>query len=219
MKLGKGLLAGVLCAFATTATITATAETAQTSKQTTTTTTTERTTFSGPVVRYEPGRTIVIRQNGRETTYSLGSDLVVPSSVAVGRTVTLYTNGEPGSFVVTRITQGDVTTQEAAELMPQEPAPGTTVSETQTTKTYTKAERGEEGLVTVTGTVKTYEPTKTVTILQPDGTEVTYLLESSSVLPKDLEIGKTVTVKTTTTTTGSPTVKKITYTKVTKTTK
>src|SRR6476646_8194512 len=64
-------------------------------------------TITGEVVRYEPGRTIVIRQPDRpEVTYTIGHDVTVPQDVQVGRRVTIST--EPasdgsGPAVVTRV--------------------------------------------------------------------------------------------------------------------
>lgn len=72
----------------------------------------------------------------------------------------------------------------------------------------------------VTGTVRTYEAGKSVTIVRPDGTTVTYVINPESQLPSDMAVGKKVTV-TTTTVSGSsqPVVQRMTYSTKTTTTK
>src|SRR5437763_1306633 len=61
-------------------------------------------TVTGDIVRYEPNHMIVLKNTeGREMTYTLGPSVVVPSGVAVGRHVTLYTSGEGEKSVVTRV--------------------------------------------------------------------------------------------------------------------
>lgn len=57
--------------------------------------------------------------------------------------------------------------------------------------------------VTVIGTVRTYEAGKSVTIVRPNGSTVTYVINPSSELPSDMTVGKKVTV-TTTSVSGSP---------------
>ena len=75
------------------------------SDDSTTTTTTTRTTYKGSIVRFEPGKVIVLHEGDRDVTYTLTPDIVVPSDVAVGRVVTLTT--QPGSTTVTRIVTTD----------------------------------------------------------------------------------------------------------------
>jgi hypothetical protein len=73
-------------------------------------------------------------------------------------------------------------------------------------------------VTTVTGTVRTYEAGKSVTIVRPNGSSVTYVINPSSELPSDMTVGKKVTV-TTTSVSGSPVVQKVIYTTKTTTTK
>ena len=71
----------------------------------TTSTKTTTTTVSGEVVRYEPGRTIVIRDpSSRMVTYTLDGGLTVPADVQVGRKVTIYSSPADGSVRVQRFT-------------------------------------------------------------------------------------------------------------------
>ncbi|HKB72099.1 MAG TPA: hypothetical protein VKH46_14730 [Thermoanaerobaculia bacterium] len=71
----------------------------------------------------------------------------------------------------------------------------------------------------VSGTVRTYEAGKSVTIVRPDGTTVTYMINPASQLPSDVAVGRKVTV-TTTTVSGSPqpVVQRMTYSTKTSTT-
>jgi hypothetical protein len=76
----------------------------QTTQQTTTV---ETRTLSGSVVQYSPGKTIVIRSaDGKVTTYSIGTEVRVPTEVQVGKTVTFSTqpaSDGSGPATVTRI--------------------------------------------------------------------------------------------------------------------
>src|SRR5262245_31708303 len=45
---------------------------------------------SGDVIRYEPGKTIVIKSDGREVTYMLTPELQLPAEVQTGRRVSVY---------------------------------------------------------------------------------------------------------------------------------
>jgi len=69
--------------------------------------------------------------------------------------------------------------------------------------------------VTVYGTVQSYEPGKSITVVGDDGTTTTYTITESSQLPKTVTVGKTVTVHTTTVS-GAPVVQTVTYTTKTK---
>ena len=65
---------------------------AQTETQTTTQTETKFITVDGEVVRYEPGKVIVIRGTDKaEVIYNLSPTVTVPADIQVGRRVTLYT--------------------------------------------------------------------------------------------------------------------------------
>ena len=83
----------------------------------------------------------------------------------------------------------------------------------------TTTTESSSGATTVTGTVRTYEAGKSVTIVRPDGSSVTYLINPTSELPSDVAVGRKVTV-TTTTVSGSsePVVQRMIYTTKTKTT-
>ena len=140
--------------------------------------------ITGDVVRVDPGRMIVIREKGdKVVTYTLAPSLTLPGDVAVGRRVTLYTErGDTGS-VVTRVTtsvtpEGDV--QRTTETT--RTSPGGDVTKTTTT--------------TITGKVQTYDTGKSITLVRPDGTTVTYTINDRSRLPADLVVGKEVEIHT-----------------------
>jgi len=153
-------------------------------------------TVTGSVIKYEPGRTIVVREpDQRVVTYNLAPSAAVPTDVEVGRTVTLYS--EPSNpHVATRVTTTEMT-------------PEGTVRKT--TKTYDSAGTTTK-TVTVYGTVQSYENGRTVTVTEPNGRQVTYSVNASSQLPPDLRVGKKVTIITTSNGSGPRVIKTVTYT-------
>ena len=82
----------------------------------------------------------------------------------------------------------------------------------------TMNESGDVKVVTVTGTVQSFEAGHSITITKPNGDQVTYTINESSDVPKTIEAGKTVTIQTTSAS-GAPVVKTITITTTTTTTK
>jgi len=62
---------------------------------------------------------------------------------------------------------------------------------------------GEMKLVTATGTVQSFDAGRSITITTASGDQVTYTLNESSVIPKTVEIGKTVTITATSNASGS----------------
>ena len=174
--------------------------------------TTKTTTVEGKVVRYEPGKTIVVvGPDSREVTYSLSSNLVVPADIQVGRVVTLSTDpSASGTATVTRITTRSMGSDGSMKTETQTRTQSATGD--QTTMTRSTAQSGAN----VTGTVSAYEPGRSVTFLMPDKTTVVYTLDAGSQVPTDLSVGKTYVVETTRTSTSGPlVVKKITTTTTT----
>jgi hypothetical protein len=185
-----------------------------------TTTTTKTTTVSGEVLQYEPGKTIVIRDpNSRTVTYTLDSGLTVPAEVQVGRKVTIYSSPVDGSLRVQKITTTQTTapdgnTMSRTEVTEQSPAtmsqaenPSGTTSTTTTTKT-----------TQIMGTVSAYQPGQSITIAGPNSKTTTYTITTDSQLPTDVAVGKQVTVETSTVS-GKPVARTVTYRTTTKTTK
>ncbi len=75
----------------------------------------------------------------------------------------------------------------------------------------TMNESGDVKSITITGTVQSFEAGRSITITKPNGDQVTYTINESSNVPKTIEVGKTVTINTTTVS-GAPVVKTITIT-------
>jgi len=192
-------------------------QTQSTSQQTTIKTTT----IEGKVVRYEPGKTIVVMgPDNKEVSYILSTNVVVPADIEVGRVVTLTTEpSEVGAVTVTRITTRTVNPDGSmkTETQTQSTNPdGSKKTEIQTQSTSASGDQTSVKTTTITGTVSAFEPGKSVTIVLPDKKTVVYTVDTSSVVPSDLTVGKTYTVQTTTTKNGVV-VRKIVLTK-TKTT-
>ena len=137
-------------------------------------------TVVGDVVRYEPGHVIVVRgDGGREMTYTLSPSVVMPSDIATGRHVTLYTDASSGSTVVTRVTTSVTPAGDVKKTVERT----TTDPNGDTSRTVT---------TTISGTVKSYEPGRSVTVTRDDGTAVTYVINGQSQLPPDLAVGRTI---------------------------
>jgi hypothetical protein len=145
----------------------------------------KKTTVTGEVVSFVPGKTIVIRRSpGDDVTMALGSSVQLPpSEVQIGQRVTLFTEpGPDGNTTVSRITTTSVT------------AEGDTKRTVEETRTSPTGDTTKTTTVTVQGTVKTYTPGKSFTILKADGTPVTYKIAENANMPTDLAVGKVVTI-------------------------
>ncbi len=195
-------------------------DTSSTSSQQTTTTsqstqvtddgvarTTKTTTVEGKVVRYEPGKTIVVLgPDQKEVTYTLATDVNAPADVQIGREVSLSTEpGDNGAVTVHRITTRSVTTD------------GKIKTDTQTRTMDANGNETTTNSTNITGTVSAFEPGKSVTLQLPDKKTVVYTIDNSSVVPSDIAVGKTYVVQTSRTSANGPlVVRKITTTTTTK---
>lgn len=175
-------------------------------------TTTRTTTVTGSVVKYTPGQTIILKStDGKETTYAIGPSIVVPAEVQVGKSVTIST--EPasdgsGPAMVTRFETTSIDSQ------------GQVKSTTEKTVVSQSGQTTKSTQTTVYGTVTAYEPGASITIEQPGQQTVTYTVTTESQLPKDLAIGKSVTISTSTLSgSTTPVARRVTYRTTTKTTK
>lgn len=214
---------GALCvvaglALGTTALAQDDASSAQSQQQTTTKQTTQvtddgvartttTTTVQGKVVRYEPGKTIVVLgSDNKQMTYTLATDINAPSDVQIGKEVSLSMEpGENGAVLVHRITTRSVTSD------------GKIKSETQTKTIDAQGNTSSMTSTSITGTVSAFEPGKSITIQLPDQKTVVYTIDASSVVPADVSVGKTYTIQTTRTSANGPlVVRKITTTTTTK---
>ena len=197
----------------------ATTALAQDSQQTTTQQTTQQTqvsddgvarttttTVTGKVVRYEPGKTIVVLgPDNKQVTYTLATDINAPADVQIGKQVSLSTEpGENGAVMVHKITTQSVTSD------------GKLKTETQTRTVDPNGNSSTTNSTSVTGTVSAFEPGKSVTIQLPDQKTVVYTIDGSSVVPSDVAVGKTYTIQTTRMNANGPlVVRKITTTTTT----
>jgi len=166
-------------------------------------------TVDGEVVRYEPGRTIVVRgADNKEVIYTLSPTIPVPADVKTGRRVTLYT--EPGkdgrTQLVSRVTTTSVTSEGDIKRTTEDTRHLPSGATTRTTTT------------TISGRVDAYEAGRTLTITRFDGSKVTYVINEKSKVPRDLVIGKTVSILPLATAgPGAPVVQTITYITTTRT--
>ncbi len=185
-----------------------------------TTRTTKTTTVEGKVVRYEPGKTIVVMgTDNKEVSYTLSTSVVAPPDIQVGRVVSLSTEpSEAGAVTVTRITTRSVNPDGSMKTETQTTSSDGSMKKTETQSQSTSASGDQTSvkMTTITGTVSAFEPGKSITVVLPDKKTVVYTVDTSSVVPSDLAVGKTYTVQTTTTKNGIL-VKKVVSTK-TKTT-
>ena len=158
---------------------------AQTDTQTTTQTETKYITVDGEVIRYEPGKVIVIRgKDNTEVVYGLASNVAVPADVQVGHRVTLYTEptASGSTQIVRRVTTTAITPEGQTKLTTEETRTSPAGVTTRTTTT------------TTSGKVEAYVPGKTLTIVGVNGNKVTYLITDKSKVPAGLVIGKTVSI-------------------------
>lgn len=147
--------------------------------------TTERAvTVMGDIVRYEPGHVIVVRDSAnKEVSYTLTSTSTVPSDLAVGRRVTLYTTrGEDGSSTVTKVT---------TSLTPA----GNVKKTVERTNTAANGDTSTSTSTSINGRVEAYEPGKSVTVTREDGSQVTYVINERTHLPAGLAVGRTIMLR------------------------
>jgi len=164
-----------------------------------TTTTTKTTTVEGKVMRYEPGKTIVVLESdNHEVSFAIAPGATIPGDIEVGRFVSMSTeNSDAGPMTVTRVTTRSVTPE------------GNIKTQTVTRGTKPNGEQVSSKTISVTGTVQDVQAGHSVTLLLPNKSTVEYTIDSSSVVPTDMAVGKTFTVQTTKTTTGAPVVVKM----------
>jgi hypothetical protein len=143
------------------------------------------TVVTGEVLRFEPGRLLVVRaSDGRETTFSLTPAVVIPAEVQVGRTVSVHSEqGAGGMASVTKVTTTSLT-------------PGGQLKQTtEETRTSPKGDV-QKKTTTVVGNVVSFEPGKTIVVRKSTGESVSFELAPSAVVPADVQVGKQVTLYT-----------------------
>jgi hypothetical protein len=176
----------------------------RTTERTTTTPSGDKyTTVTGEVVKYEPGRTIVLREpNRKEVTFTLAPDMVVPEDVRIGRKVTLFTEAnESGTTLVKRVTTTSMTPE------------GNVKRTTNETRTSPSGAVTTTSTTSINGVVQSFDAGKSITVTRPDGSTVTYVINDQSQLPADLTVGKRVVIRTVPLTGSNDlAVEKVTYT-------
>lgn len=170
-----------------------------------TTTTMTPVVVTGEVLRYEPGRLLVVRgSDGREATYVLNPKLTIPSDVQVGRVVSVHTErGADGNTMVSRVTTTSITPEGQVRRSTEERRvePGGTVRESKVT--------------TITGDVISYTPGHTIVLRDPSGQQLTYPLTPTAAVPAEVQVGRKVTLYTEAGADGTSTVSRVTTTTVT----
>jgi hypothetical protein len=166
---------------------------------------TQVTTVSGEVVRYVPGRTLVLRQaEGNDVSFALDPRVVVPAEVQMGRQVTVYAEpGPDGSNMVTRVTTTSMTPEGQMKR---------TVEETRTTPS---GETSKSQTTTISGEVVSYVPGRTLVLHQAEGNDLSLALAPSAVVPAEVQTGRRVTVDTEPGPDGTHMVTRVTTTSIT----
>ena len=160
---------------------------------------------SGEIVRYDAGKTIVIRQSDdRVVTYALAPTTSLPPDVQVGRRVTIF--AETAADGVVRVTRVTPLGPDAA------PGPGSVP-----TAPYTRESEKtiQTRTVTVTGDVVRYEAGREIVVRSPDGREVTYAIAPDLPPPAEVTVGRRVSIVTEPSAAGPVLVTRITTESVT----
>ena len=160
--------------------------------------------FTGEVLRFEPGRLLVVRaSDGREMTYTLTPKQVIPTEVQVGRNVTVHTEQDANGLTnVTRVTTTSITPE------------GQMNRTTEETRTSPLGDVSKK-TTTVRGNVVSFTPGRTIVVRSAAGEVMSYELSPSAVVPADIQVGKEVTIDTMPGTAGSTLVSKVTTTSIT----
>jgi len=133
-------------------------------------------------------------------TYAIAPQVAAARDVTVGRRVSIVTDPSvSGPVLVTSIKTETVAPTGETELAPSNE-----------TKTQISA---------VYGTVTAYETGRSITLLRPNATAVTYTIDGSSTIPSSLVAGRRVVVRTITRPgLDRPLVRKVTYSRKTRST-
>jgi hypothetical protein len=158
---------------------------------------------TGEVIRFEPGKILVIRSEGRDITYTLTPSITIPAEVQVGRTVSVRTErGADGTTTVSRVVTTSVTSEGQIKRTTEETRvePGGTVRRNKVT--------------TVSGEVVSYEPGRTIVVRQ-SGQDKTFTLKPDLMVPAEVQVGQKVTLHTEPGAGGAVVVSRVTTTSMT----
>ena len=151
----------------------------------------------------------------RITTTSMGSDGSMRTDTETHTTNPDQSKSSSYSSTTAPAPASSIDSSALSGQSPDAMSAGQSTSQS-TTKSTTTQSTTSDG--TITGTVTAYEPGKSVTFVLPDQKTVVYTIDTTSVVPSDIAVGKTYSVQTIKSTSGNGmTVKKITTT-TTKTT-
>jgi hypothetical protein len=160
---------------------------------------------TGEVVRYEPGRVLVVKGlDGREVSYTLTAQAAVPAEVQVGRTVSVLTErGADGTAAVTRVTTTSITPEGQVKRSTEETRvePGGVIRQNRHT--------------TVSGEVVSYTPGTSIVVRDATGQQTTFTLTPKVGVPAEVQVGKRVTLHTEPGADGTTTVARVTTTTIT----
>lgn len=138
------------------------------------------------------------------------------AAMAPSQSETQQTTTETRSTASSAPTETRQSTTETRSTASIAPANGQTAPDASTQMKTTESTSSK--MTTVTGTVRTYEPGQSITILGADRKVTTYTLSEGIEVPQDVTVGKRVTIQTTTVG-GKPVVKSVTTKTVTTHTK
>lgn len=159
---------------------------------------------TGDVIRFEPGKVLVVRSEGKELVYTLTPAITVPAEVQVGRRVSVHTErGSDGNTSVTRVVTTSITPE------------GQTKRTTEETRVGADGAVQKSKVTTVSGEVVSYTPGRTIVVRQPDGKDMAYTLSPSLTVPAEVKVGQRVNLFTEPGPDGSVTVARVTTTSIT----
>ncbi len=163
---------------------------------------------SGVVVNFEEGRNVVLRRaDGTQVVYPLSATLAFPPELRLYGTATVYRVPlAGGGFHVTRLTAGPPRAGETVGRAAPQPAeePGRSEPQTGEAPAAAGSVHRKPGVAprpvtvtkTLTYTVVSFEPGKSLTLRRPEGTIVTFPFAKKADVSKGLAPGRSVTIRT-----------------------
>jgi len=160
--------------------------------------------ITGEVVRYEPGKVLVVRgADGKEVIYALSPKVQVQQEVQAGRTVSVHIErGKDGATAVTRVTSTTVTPE------------GQIKRTTEETRIKPSGETTRSQVSTVTGEVVRYVPDRTIVLREAPGKETSFDLRPGTTVPTGIQVGQKVTLYTEPGPSGTASVARVTTTSI-----
>jgi len=151
----------------------------------------------------------------RITTTSMGSDGSMKTDTETRTTNPDQSQSSSYSSTTAPAPSSSTDPSSLSSQSPDAMSAGQSTTQSTTRSTTTQSTTNDAG---ITGTVTAYEPGKSVTFVLPDQKTVVYTIDTTSVVPSDIAVGKTYSVQTVKTTSGNGMVVKKITTTTTKTT-